>query len=150
MRSLFSLVLMSALLIGVTPVNAEEEAKHPSTYPYSDSKKRAEAIKRRAEAAQKRRHPKSETETDTRAQPYARTQRREQTQRRRLDNPYSVKNKPLPALNSPYSTRGRSLQIQRDATGRAQGYSIRRPDGRVQYREFQGRGSKRGLPHAWQ
>ena len=72
------------------------------------------------------------------------------TPRRFRENPYSLKNKPYPVLSTPYSSRRRSMSIDRDERGRALGYSIRRPDGRVQYREFQSRGRQRGLKHAWQ
>ena len=70
--------------------------------------------------------------------------------RRLQANPYSLQNRPIPPLNSPYSSRSRSLSIHRDERGRALGYSIRRPDGRTQYREFHGRGHRRSLGHAWQ
>ncbi len=70
--------------------------------------------------------------------------------RRLQEDPYSLKHRPVPALNSPYSSRGRSMSIHRDERGRALGYSIRRPDGRTQYREFHGRGRQRSLGHAWQ
>ena len=70
--------------------------------------------------------------------------------RRLQENPYSLENRPIPPLNSPYSRRSRSMSIHRDDRGRALGYSIRRPDGRTQYREFQGRGRQRHLGHAWQ
>ena len=72
------------------------------------------------------------------------------TPRRLSDNPYSVKHRPMPAMNSPYSRQRRNTNIYRDERGRALGYSIRRPDGRTQYRQFRGRGSKPSLPFGWQ
>ncbi len=140
MSTRFSLLLLAAIVGAASPSLARDVTKPDDT---ADRRDQSAAEKQPGTPT-----PGKYPDAYSRWQ-YSQPQVR-RNPRRLSDNPYSLKHRPIPAMNSPYSQQRRNTNVYRDQSGRALGYSIRRPDGRTQYRQFRGRGSKSSMPFGWQ